>query len=579
MSDTYACGITMHRPQGNLYEILGFTTDSDPSIKVVAARGYELIKQQGQLTPDQSYAWKALSDPFYVEVYRKSFDTESLFTAGFFDDGLSTLVVDHRARGTSFASTPLAKVRKAHTDYLLNFNQPQSPRMAVLLSTGGFSPIHRGHVEMMEQARKFAESQGWTILGGYFAPGHDSYVGQKYGGTAAIPAADRCAMIELATQSSDWLDLDPWAARYMPAEINFTDVVSRLKSYILYQIGVQVEVLYVHGSDNAGFAAALPYNYICIPRSTLSSKQAREGDHSHLDPKVRDYLVNLGKLDTGSLPYLIRNEENAAIERWSDIVPLDELEKRRVQLQSAIRLGIAQLFKNLGQNNKVHLMNLSHQVAKAQEMIGDRKTISLDPFFPGDYRLDSTRYFEVSSAQFKPAFRGPRIGRPALGDQAAQIESGQYVLVEDDTVTGETIACALSHLPSNVEITDTVLLSDYSAYAGSQYYDVVDLRDFIVGSTNGGLSVITANGNEARAPYVLPYVSLRARAKIPSEMEMEVSRIIWQANVRFFSGLDIHIEDCDDGLRQLATDLGFDKSTPVVDFCQWHIDILMEPFV
>lgn len=559
----------MHRPLGDLYELLGFSVPVNS--EDAAERGYQLQREQGELTADQRYAWKALSDYDYSLLYRENRSTEDLYNAGFFDDGLSKLVRDHEAYDPMFSTTPLQKLTN-------NFNQiiVSKRRFAVLVTTGGMAPIHNGHIAMMESARDIAAQQGFDVLAGYFVPGHDSYVGQKYGGTAAIPAEHRCAMVELATQQSDWLDCDPWASRYMPAEINFTDVVRRLDSYITHQTGILVDVIYVYGSDNAGFSESGRIS-ICVPRSEISSKLAREGNHDHLDPKVRDYLLSWDKLDTGELPYLIRNEENMAIEHWTLKVPIEELEKRRIQLQSAVRLGIAQLFKTLGQSNKVHLLPLSEQTRRAREVIGDRKTISLDPFFRGDRRIDSTRYFAISEAQFKPLFRGERQNYVSLKEQGAAIPAGDYLIVEDDCVTGGTIASAMSILPNNVNITGKVILSDYSDHAGTEYYDVVDLRDFIVGSLHGGLSVITGNGAKARVPYALPYVSLRARAKIPAQVEMEVSRIVWQANVRFFTGLDITLGDCDDGLQSLAANLGFTGNVSMADFCQWHVDRLLEP--
>lgn len=571
MTDTYACGITMYRPTGDLYEILGFDSPTDPL--VIASAGYRRL-EAGELTPDERYAWKALSNHAYASLYAKERNTEALYRAGFFDDGLPKLAVHYKVENAYFATTPLQKL-------ISNFHKlgPSHRHHAVLVTTGGMAPIHDGHIAMMEEARKIAEARGYDVLAGYFAPGHDSYVGQKYGGTAAIPAEHRCAMVELAVQDSDWLDCDPWAARYMPAEINFTDVRRRLDDYITHQTGILVDVIYVYGSDNEGFGDALPDRSICVPRSAFSSKLAREGNHDHLNPKVRDYLLTWDKPDTGTLPYLIRNEENEAIARFTLQAPIEELEKRRIQLQSAVRLGIAQLFKTIGHQNKVHLLSVSEQIHQAREVIGDRKTISLDPFFKGDHRIDSTRYFAMSEAQLKPLFRAERQGDIALEDQGKAIPAGEYVIVEDDMVTGGTIMSAISVLPRDVKVVDKVILSDFADYAGVEYFDVVDLRDFIVGSSYGGLSVLTGNGSKARAPYALPYVSLRARAKIPANAELEISRIIWQANVRFFKGLGITIADCDDGFQVLATDLGFSQSCNMEDFCQWHVDRLLEPVI
>lgn len=556
----------MHRPTGDLYEILGLSGPVNPT--VAKSLGYKLA-EQGELTPDQQYAWKALSDPHYSSLYDDTRSTEALYKAGFFNDGLAKIDHDHLTFDSNFATTPTYK-------FLTNYRNKGRGVPAVMVTTGGMAPIHNGHMAMMEEAKRIAKFEGFDVLAGYFAPGHDSYVGQKYNGTAAIPAADRCAMVELACQDSDWLDCDPWAARYMPGEVNFPTVCDRLREMIRFQTGISVAVIYVHGSDNGGFSAGYNGHTIEVERTAISSKLAREGQHDHLDPRVRDYLLSWQHPDTGTLPYLIRNEENMAIGRFGLIAPLEELEKRRIALQSTIRLGISHVFKSLGHANKIHLLPVSDQTIEAKKVIGDRKTISLDPFFPGDYHLDSTRYFKISEAQFKPLYRSNRLGNGPMEEQAQQIEAGQYVLVEDDTVTGGTIMSAKAVLPSSVEITDQVILSDFAEYAGTSYYDVVDLRDFIVGSTCGGLSVVTGSGRHARAPYALPYVSLRARAKIPAAAEMEISRIVWQANMRFYKDLNIRVRDCDPGTIALAQEIGMDTLTNMETFCKWHMDRFLE---
>jgi len=573
MTDTYACGITMHRPLGDLYDILNI----DDKLPTDAIRG---LFEDEELTDDQRYAWKALSDPFYSVVYRCERNTKALYDAGFFDDGLPQMASTYKAWSAKNMTTSIQKV----IDNIEKLIAAGGTRAAVLLTTGGMAPIHNGHIAMMEVAREQIERKNnLTVVGGFFAPGHDSYVGQKYNGTAAIPAAHRVAMVELATRDSDWLEVDPWAARYMPAELNFTDVYSRLAMYLLAHLksvarGLRyIDLYYVCGSDNAGFVNAIARS-IVVDRTEVSSKAAREGDHAILHPKVAEYLKNYKSTDTGNLPYLIRNEEDDAISGYANTMPggMAELTRRRIQLQSTIRLGIAQVFKSLGHEHKVHLLSTSDQRTRALEVIAGRKTISLDPFFSGDERIDSTRYFSLSQAQFKPLFRAARVGHLTIRDQASLIDPGEYVLVEDDSVTGETINSARANLSEDVKITDVVLLSDFADYAGTDYYDVVDMRDFIVGSADGGLSVVTPRGEHARAPYALPYVSLRSRAKIPAEAEIEISRIIWQANVRFFAGSNITVSGGSLAFLRLVEDLGFDNQMLMEDFCQLHVDTLLE---
>lgn len=75
----------------------------------------------------------------------------------------------------------------------------------VVLSLGGaLNPPHLGHVAMMERAKRIAEAQGLTVLGGYLSPSSDGYVRGKRDDWAA-PLDLRAAMCAEAVRDSDWL--------------------------------------------------------------------------------------------------------------------------------------------------------------------------------------------------------------------------------------------------------------------------------------------------------------------------------------------------------------------------------------
>ena len=107
-------------------------------------------------------------------------------------------------------------------------------------------------------------------------------------------------------------------------------------------------------------------------------------------------------------------------------------------------------------------------------------------------------------------------------------------------------------------------------------FDIVDFRDFIIGASSGGLVVRLPNKEVARAPYMLPYVSLKSRASIPAIKEMEMSIKIWELNKEFYKkiGGNIKLSQTDIGFKKLMNYIGFDDNTLLIDICDWHIEKL-----
>lgn len=118
-----------------------------------------------------------------------------------------------------------------------NKNEP----LIVLLGCGSFSPVTYMHLRMFEMARDFVGNPENVV--GYMSP-----VGDAYNKKGLVSATHRVKMCELATQSSDWIMVDPWEslqADYQPTVI----VMDRLKKFLSETLLRPVQVKLLCGAD------------------------------------------------------------------------------------------------------------------------------------------------------------------------------------------------------------------------------------------------------------------------------------------------------------------------------------------
>jgi nicotinic acid mononucleotide adenylyltransferase len=554
---------------------------------------------------------KALHDPFYAGVVR-NFGAERLCEAGFFDDGSPighdmTLAVEDR-----LLVTPLGKIRNA----IQKQGEMGNSRYAVLVTSGAFCPIHKGHLQMMESARQEAERRGWNVVGGFFTPDHDGYVSVKCG-QQTLSAPKRVYLAQVATEESEWLAVDPWAALYVDRAVNFTDIVRRLSRYLQYHFGVAIEVIFVCGADNSGFRRAFVErgHLIVVPRlgaqiscglssdpatpdriliaqghlpNQIASRTVRQGRWGDLPPKVcREFrrLAERDKLE--SVRLFVRDEGEWSIIPWKQRVG-DTLNQTRKTFSVELTRILTKSFRTSFPHSAVEITSIP--LGDQSELIRGRidkfpiPTISLDSCIQGHYTIASSRQFEVTSGErCEGIFHRP--GEAELERQIEEIPSGSYVLMDDDIATGATIRALCALLPSRITIQGVLSAQEVYTKEGlrtvessssSSLVDVVDLRDFLVGSREGGLVVRLPNGTIARAPYLLPYVQNSRRMSLPTDEELGFSRAVWKLNREFFDCLPVAlvVGDCHEAFRHLALSVGFTTSTTMSDFCQWHVEQL-----
>ncbi|KAL6069476.1 Nicotinamide/nicotinic acid mononucleotide adenylyltransferase 2 [Balamuthia mandrillaris] len=104
---------------------------------------------------------------------------------------------------------PLDKALKNVNAFLAS-SPSEEQRMVVLVSSGAFSPIHKSHLQLLEDAKKYCESDGKSkVVAGYLSPSDDRSVKGKLQGDW-IEAKHRIEMCKIAVQDSDWLDVSDW---------------------------------------------------------------------------------------------------------------------------------------------------------------------------------------------------------------------------------------------------------------------------------------------------------------------------------------------------------------------------------
>ncbi len=528
---------------------------------------------------------KIENDRFYSKLYDKYHDYDLLVDAGFIDSKVEA----KDFYNLNLLTTPVGK--------LLNkqYNNP-----IVLLSTGGFLPIHEGHIEMMNIAKNELEKLGYDVIGGYFSPSHEDYVSTKPYYNSNL--GERLLECQKVVKNSDWLMIDPWECMYVESYINFTSVIDRLERYLKKYVDKEIKVAYVFGSDNAKFNYAFLEDGmgVCVSRndtrkeflqiksilsannrlfienndnsSKLSSRNIRKDKtiKKTIESEKNESLAKELASKERSTNFLIRDEGMLPFENLLKIVDKNVLIKAREKFLKSLK----KLFqKEFGKNLKVMTIKVEEQLKVAYQELQNANTLSIDSYFNGNFNLNISRLFDISSPQLGSLGLIPRVGSPSFDKQISLIKKGSYTLVDDDSVSGETINKIKKLLPNSIEINEIYLLSNIYK---ERYFDVVDLRDFIIGVENSGLSVRLPNNENVRCPYLLPYVNLTTRASVKPQNQYDFSLKLWKLNHKFYKSLNttIYLNNLEPSFIKFMKFIGFQENDKVEDICLWHINSL-----
>lgn len=564
----------MNKQEEYLWKILNLDKDFKCADVDIA---YSRIENK---TDEVKLAWKVLRDEYYSEVYKKYLNIDTVIKAGFILDSLE--LEDLNYYNLSLLTTPVSK--------LIDFKE-QKENPIVLLSTGGFDPIHDGHIYMMEFAKEVLEKEGYNVIGGYLSPSHESYVSTKP--YYKINAYERLDLCQEYVKDSKWLMIDPWESIYVKTYINFTDIIQRLEQYLRKHVNSKIQVAYVFGGDNSEFMYCFEDKGIgiCVEREGYSEKFSEMKEK--FKGKNNFFISNKSIVSTYSSrnirkrqgykykeqnyskedgDYVIRNEGMIPLENYKEYVNNEKLKNAHKEFLEQLILLINKAFDN---KLDIKTIDMQEQLKRASSVLNNKRTISLDTYYRGTYDIETSRLFDVSDTQKKYISLIGRIGHDTIKNQIKKIKDGKYILVDDDSATGKTIREVMSRLPERINIEQIYLLA---SMLNEKIFDIVDLRDFIIGVQNGGLVVRLPNGEIARSPYVLPYVNLKSRATVPAIKEMEFSIKLWEMNKEFYQriGENITLEQTDDGFKKLMNYVGFDKNTLLTEICEWHIKKLKQ---
>jgi nicotinic acid mononucleotide adenylyltransferase len=497
------------------------------------------------------------SDPYWSWAWKRYGDLEVLLDSGFFDDGLDAPY----AHEEHWLGTPYSKIVDNLGD------APAGAEIAVLLCAGAFSPLHEGHLAMMNLAKAELESEGVFVAGGYFSPSHDIYVSTKY--PDAMSGAQRVSAAQRVLSANSWLMVDPWEAS-VGRSLNFTDVTLHLIDYLdgLFGQGV-ASVYYVFGSDNAGMLRAFGRigNGICIERPGYP------GAAELRDEVGRGMVVEAGlsvsstilrtrewvhtARGSGEGIYVVNDDLAFATRPWD--VGEGSLDGFRSGLLAALN-------KALGGRAAINFFSSDDLEQVQSSLAGD--VINMNGTMESEHNLGVSRIFELGGGQIWSRRTDARPESGPLVEQAAKIPPGSYVMVDDDSVSGVLLDFAKSQLPHCVIRGSWLGVEHF--YDRSSILDVVDAKDFLLGSDQGGLVVDLVDGGVARAPYAWPYVSLWSRASVPPDQCVELSRAVWALNEEFFRDTEICVGDLAGPAQKVLLLAGFAGNDSACSVARWH---------
>lgn len=479
-------------------------------------------------------------------------------------------------------------------------------------------------MQLLETAKRELESRGMAVLGGYICPDHDQYVSSKIK-SGSLSAAQRLELCELAVEESDWLMVDRWAAIYASGAVRFTTIVDHIDKMIKQHVKTnkQIHIVYAFGGDNAMFASSFVARWSCIcvlrpgsldyfdgvtafeslrtnPRiifsrdttAPLDSTSIRNGDLSGLLPRVRDKYVSMQRAehdayaerDPSLLPsiitFYVRNEGLWAIQPFSR--KLNCSPDHLLKAYETFCEGLQHIFElSFESGATTRSIALQDQQAELERLLSEQgDIISLDACLSGSHDL-SVWYVSKPLVKTSTAVMTP----PEQALASEKIEKSKAfsytVLAEHLPVDAETERLITEQLPVGCSIAKYISFLDLiSSDSGNltkelrtENCTLINARDYLAGSHEGGTVLQLGEGYLARAPSIIPYVRPSHRAHVDVTVEVGFSREVWELNRRFFQtvGGGLTVKDMPVRFQALCEIQGFPADMHMTDLCDWHI--------
>jgi nicotinic acid mononucleotide adenylyltransferase len=537
-------------------------------------------------------------DHYYKKLMTKSGSYQACLDAGYFDDGSWDSVFLRLDQEVGRMLTPFQII----VDSVNAIPKDNDKPLAVLLTTGCFAPVHVGHFEMMEQAKVAVQKAGYHVLGGYMSPSHDNYVRTKED-TTHMNIMKRIQILELAAVNHGWIHVDPWEGVYNSISVNFTDVIAYLKNYLNYHIDADrtIEIFYVFGADNAHFAPVFYNKGKCVIASRhgytipnieahpnilvahsvtkreISSTTIRKGYHEFLPSSVLEIYRNSIAIDKSrcAINIAIRNDSAHSLSNWVGVKDCELDLYNNYQGQFASELKNLLMYGYSSCDTKIHDVNLAMQqkYIKLLRSKGTGYVLSLDPLCPVANNIRLSRLFPMSGNQLKridTVIENVKMHSPS--------HSSKCYIVDDDIVSGKTMEYVKNaFVPIHLDVTQVSLL-DHGLpknHPKIVFDEILDERDFLIGSKDGGLMCMLPNGKHARVPYILPFVNPLWRASMDADKVINFSREVWMRNIDFYSiYTNIRVEDSDPKFQTLCFYLGYHKDTTLLQIATDYHTIL-----
>lgn len=492
---------------------------------------------------------KIIRDRFYSQVYKKYHTLDMCQRAGWFNDGLDS--VDYKLY-----------IPAAQTDKIkIGIENP-----VVLCTTGGFYPIHDGHLYMMNKAKEILEKSGYNVVGGFFSPCNNSYTDTKP--NFIMDKYERISYCYDKLRDTEW-SVDTYECLYMPCTINFTDVVNRLELYLKKYVDNNIKVAYVFGGDNAEFMYCFENDGIgvCVNRNYTNEiflktkKEINSPNCFFIEEDISTSGLSSRNFRNERISTDIIRSQDYYLIRNEGLLPFEHLIKEygvnKVKTAQEYFISkLIEIFKKYVCDN-ICVVNLEDQIKAADIKLKGKKTISLDTYYQGTYNVRASRLFNIDNQK--------KFVDLSFNDKDIKnIPPDNYILVDDDSVSGNTLRRFKERLPENIIIDDIYLMM---STVENKIFDVVDLRDFIVGAKNGGLMIILPNEKNIRAPYIRPFVDLHKRANVPLGFNAQFSKEIIHLNIIFYSMINknISLKEIGGDFELLMRYLGFNDDDKIID--------------